>query len=231
MWPEPEPLEPPSSPRSIKLPFEILPLMSSFRSFRPGSVLPVRGRLAAMFVATMMLLPGAIGATPPPQPDPWTGWMGGMPGAIQPFELSGPEGAVVQIETAEGWSSPKTLPLRMGLVVGRPYRLRVMNLPGRDGEELFPTVRLLARLDVPPGTAWRFPVEVVLDREDLDDAFRGAMIRRIVYSSLECHESHARGEDSFDVKPGVDPLAVARELGDPVAEVVIGNRLPPSVSR
>lgn len=175
--------------------------------------------IAAALVATVLLLPGAIGATPLLQPAPWSE-------SIQPFELSGPDGLHVSIETAEGWSDPQPLPLRMGLVVGQPYRLRVMGIPGRPGEELFPTVRLLARLAVPPGTAWRFPVEVALQEDDLADALAGSMIRRIVYSSLECHESHARGEDSFDVRPGDDALAVARELGDPVAELVIGNRLP-----
>lgn len=173
--------------------------------------------------ATVMLLPGAIGATPLLQPGSWSE-------PIQPFELSGPAGVHVQIETAEGWSAVKPLPLRMGLVVGRPYRLRVMHLPGHEGAELFPTVRLLARLDVPPGTAWRFPVEVRLHEDDVADAMRGGMIRRIVYSSLECHGSVEGGEDTFDVKPGEDPLAVARELGDPVAEIMIGNRLPSMVS-
>lgn len=192
-------------------------------SVRPGSELQVAGRIVAMFAATMMLLPGAIGATPLLQPGSWSE-------PIQPFELSGPEGVVVQIETAEGWSAVKSLPLRMGLVVGRPYRLRVMQIPGHEGAELFPTVRLLARLDVPPGTAWRFPVEVVLAEDDVEEALQGGMIRRIIYSSLECHESLAGGEDTFDVQPGEDPLAVARELGDPVAEFVIGNRLPPTVS-
>ncbi|MFM8578885.1 MAG: hypothetical protein ACKOCN_08810 [Planctomycetaceae bacterium] len=186
-------------------------------SIRPGTVRVVAGFLSATMVVGMMRLPGAIGATPLPLPVPW-------PESIQPFQLEGPAGVEVSIETAEGWSKPSPLPLRMGLVVGESYRLHLTAIPGRPGEEFFPTVRILARLSTPPGTAWRFPVEVAFDADDLEEAASGGLVRRVIYSARDCAEPTGP-EDSFDVRPGESALEVASALGDPVAELTIGNRL------
>jgi hypothetical protein len=149
-----------------------------------------------------------------------------LPDRVQPVEIRGPEGLLMAIETAEGWSMLRPGPLRIGLVVGQPYRLRIGGIPGRDGEELFPSVRVLAKLAAPPGMAWRFPVEIVIDEDDLESAATGGHVRRIVYASCESEQPDPVPAGWFDVKPGDDALEVARTLGDPVAEVVIGNRQP-----
>lgn len=165
--------------------------------------------------------PGAIGVSRRPQPGPRPETA--LPAHVQPVQISGPPGLAIAIETADGWSPIQPAPLRMGLVVGRPYRLRMTGIPGRDGEELYPSVRLLARLAAPPGMAWRFPVEVDVDQDDIDRALSGALVRRAIYVSCEPDAPPAA---SFDVAPGDDCLEVAASLGDPVAELVIGNRMP-----
>jgi hypothetical protein len=169
--------------------------------------------------------PGAIGAQRRPQPGPRPESF--LPDWMQPVEISGPPGMLVSIETAAGWSPMQEAPLRMGLHVGAPYRLRVGGIRGREGEELFPTVRVLAKLAAPAGMAWRFPVEVAIDADDLDTALDGSLVRRIVYASCEPERPDILPAAWFDVRPGDDALEVARTLGDPVAEVVIGNRTPP----
>jgi hypothetical protein len=145
---------------------------------------------------------------------------------VQPVEIRGPGGVLLAIETAAGWSPLRPGPLRIGLVVGEAYRLRVGGIPGRDGEELVPSVRALAKLAAPAGMAWRFPVEVAIDVDDLDAAASGAHVRRVVYASCESEQPDPVPAGWFDVKPGDDALDVARTLGDPVAEIVIGNRVP-----
>jgi len=165
--------------------------------------------------------PGAIGVPRRPQHGPRPEAM--LPLAVQPVDISGPAGMQVAIETAAGWSPLRAAPLRMGLVIGRPYRLRIAGIPGREGEELYPSVRLLAKLAAPAGMAWRFPVEVAIDGDDLERALSGAHVRRVVYVSCEPDAPPAAW---FDVKPGDDCLDVAASLGDPVAELVIGNRVP-----
>jgi len=89
---------------------------------------------------------------------------------------------------------------------------------------------VLAKLAAPAGMAWRFPVEVVIDRDDLETAADGAHVRRVVYASCESEQPDPVPAGWFDVKPGDDALEVASTLGDPVVEVVLGNRLPPSGS-
>ena len=177
---------------------------------------------AGTFASTS--LTGAIGARGWLQQGPCPETL--LPDRVQPVEIRGPEGLLMAIETAEGWSMLRPGPLRIGLVVGQPYRLRIGGIPGRDGEELFPSVRVLAKLAAPPGMAWRFPVEIVIDEDDLESAATGGHVRRIVYASCESEQPDPVPAGWFDVKPGDDALEVARTLGDPVAEVVIGNRQP-----
>lgn len=219
--------------------------MRSNRPFRTGTVLRLaRGLLAtAVLVSASWMgsthqaaaanavgtlantsMPGAIGAPGRPQPGPCPETV--LPDHVQPVEIRGPDGLLLAVETAEGWSPFRPGPLRIGLTVGQPYRLRVGGLPGREGEELFPSIRVLARLATPAGMAWRFPVEVVIDRDDLDTAATGAHVRRVVYASCESETPDPVPGGWFDVKPGHDALEVAGMLGDPVAEVVLGDRLP-----
>ena len=80
--------------------------------------------------------PGAIGVLRPLQPGPRPESM--LPLHVQPVEIRGPAGMLVAIETAEGWSQLGPSPLRIGLVVGQAYSLRIGGLPGREGDELFP---------------------------------------------------------------------------------------------
>jgi hypothetical protein len=87
-------------------------------------------------------------------------------------------------------------------------------------------VRVLAKLVSPPGTAWRFPVDVAIDEEDVAAAATGAHVRRVVYAACDTDTPDVVPGGWFDVKPGDDALDVARTLGDPVAEIVLGNRLP-----
>ena len=168
--------------------------------------------------------PGAIGVSGRLQPGPCP--VSNVSRMVQPVEIRGPEGLKLAIETAAGWSPLRDGSLRIGLVVGQAYRLRVAGIPGREGEELFPSVRVLARLGTPAGMDWRFPVEIVIDADDLSAASEGALIRRVVYVSCETQEPDLVPAGWFDVKPGDDAFEVARTLGDPVAELVIGNRIP-----
>jgi len=168
--------------------------------------------------------PGAIGVQSAPQPGPRpeqvrADW-------VQEVELRGPAGLLVAIETPAGFSPLEPLPIRLGLVVGRGYRLRLAGLPDAEGAELFPSVRVLAKLAGPPAAMRRFPIDIVIDEDDLRLASGGALVRRIVYASCEPDREPLPPGSWFDVRPGDDAYAVASTLGDPVAEVVIGNRLP-----
>ena len=114
----------------------------------------------------------------------------------------------------------------IGLLVGPTYRFRISNIPYNEGRELFPTIRLLGRLNPPPGKEQEFPVLVELTQEDLELALAGKFVTRIVY--LESPETAlpVRSDENRlarDVAPGADPLAVAETLGRPIAVVRIGS--------
>ena len=167
--------------------------------------------------------PGAIGTDRRPQ-------FGPRPDEVslahQPVELSGPEGLELSIETDAGWSAPQPLPVRVGLMPGRAYRLKLTSLPGQPAEVLYPSLRVLAPLAAPAGQRWRFPIEMVIDRDDLDEATAGNHVQRVVYLSHEPEATDVVASRWFDVRPGDDPIDVAQTLGAPVAEMRIGNRLP-----
>lgn len=189
---------------------------------RPVSAEAVAAGTAERFAADRT--PGAIGVPGRLQPGPRP--ESTLPHDVQPVAIRGPEGTLVAVETATGWTPLQPGPLRIGLVVGRPYRLRIGGIRGREGDELFPSIRVVARLATPAGMDWRFPVEVVIDRDDIDAALAGSLVRRVVYVDCDPGEPTYVPNGWFDVKPGDDAFEVARTLGDPVAEVVIGNRLP-----
>ena len=123
-------------------------------------------------------------------------------------------------------SQSEALPLRIGLIPGRAYRLRVTGVTHRPSDELYPSLRILSPLVTPRGQKWRFPIEVVIDEDDLNEAFSGNHVQRVVYVSNEPEASDVLADRWFDIQPGNSCLAVASTLGAPVAELRIGNRLP-----
>ena len=169
--------------------------------------------------------PGAIGNVRLPQFGPRPDEVSSR---LQPVEIAGPEGLTLAVETAAGWSPPQPLPVRVGLLPGRPYRLLLQGLPGRPDAELYPSLRVLAPLAAPAGQRWRFPVELVIDADDLDEASVGSHVRRAVYVSHEPEKADVLASRWFDVRPGDDCLEVAGTLGEPIAELTLGNRVPPA---
>jgi hypothetical protein len=167
--------------------------------------------------------PGAIGSTRPPQFGPRLDEVGQYQ---QPVELRGPKGLLVSIQTKTGWSQSEALPLRIGLLPGLSYRLRITGVPHRPSDELYPSLRILSPLVTPRGQKLRFPIEIVIDEDDLNEAFSGNHVQRVVYVSNEPEASDVLADRWFDIQPGDSCLAVASTLGAPVAELRIGNRLP-----
>ncbi len=170
------------------------------------------------------LLPGAIGAQGHPQAGPFP--EASLAAALQPVSIQGPKGMTVSVETFAGWSPPAAAPFRTSLLVGSTYRVRLGGVPGYEGLEVYPTIRILARLATPPGMDHRFPVDLVIDENDFVQALDGAHVERIVYMACDPDVADISAANSFDVRPCDDPREIAATLGAPVAEIVLGNRLP-----
>jgi len=167
--------------------------------------------------------PGAIGNVRLPQFGPRPDEVSTF---LQPLEIRGPAGLELAVETANGWSPPQRLPARVGLIPGRSYRLRLTGLSANPTDELYPSVLVLAALAAPSGQRWRFPIELVIDPDDLDEAVAGSHVKRAVYVSHEPEAADVLASRWFDVRPGDDCLEVARTLGDPITLLTLGNRTP-----
>ncbi len=148
------------------------------------------------------MLPGAIGSQPLAGGEP-------MVGFFQSVEIRAPRGALISLAEGGRFPSPQAGPLRVGMLVGQPYRISVINLPSREGLEVFPTIEVVDRLHTPRGQETRFPVIVELTLEDLNLALDGKFVTRVVYledplSALPTRQDPG-AQSWFDVRPGTDP--------------------------
>lgn len=170
-----------------------------------------------------VMIPGAIGSQRLERGGP-------LPGYFQPVEISAPQGTI--IATAEGgqFVSPQAAPMKLGLLIGMVYRLRVTGIPHNPGMEVFPTIEVIDRLYPPCGMEFTFPIPIELTQEELEMALDGKFVTRVIY--LEQPESsipaaQQPGEQSyFEVGEGESPIDMADILGRPMAILRMGARVP-----
>src|SRR5262249_33194540 len=154
-------------------------------------------------------------------------------GYYQPVEIKVPEGAAVSLVCDGQFVAPQTGPVKAAMLVGSVYRFRVMNIPQRPGEEVFPTIEMINRLYPPIGEELKFPVPIEPTQEDLQLALNGKFITRVIYLE-EPRAAYARQEDpnrqyAVEAGPREDPLVMADRLGRPMAILRIGGRLPGNI--
>jgi len=167
--------------------------------------------------------PGAIGSVQLQRGGPLRGY-------FQPVEIKAPAGAAISLAVGNQFDEPADAPLRVGLLVGQVYRIRVTRIPLAEGVEVFPTIEIIDRLYTPNGQERRFPIPVELTEEDLRLAASGKFVTRVIYLEDPLRAvptaEHEGRQGWFDVGPGRDPLAAADEMGRPVAILRMGARLP-----
>lgn len=169
------------------------------------------------------LPPGAIGAQQLQRGGP-------LPGYFQPVEIRAPQGVSISLAEQGRFTEPQPAPLKAGLLVGQVYRFSVVNIPLREGSEVFPTIEVINRLYAPRGREARFPIVIELTQEDLHLALDGKFVTRVIY--LENPDAAlpsrvpGQTQEWFEVAPGQDPLATADVLGRPMAIVRLGGRVP-----
>ena len=155
---------------------------------------------------------------------------GAVMGFFQPVEVSGPEQLEVALAQSGQFLPPLSAPVKVGMLVGSVYRLRVTNIPLRPGEELYPTIEVLDRMYAPRGREHRFPIPVRLEQEDLLSALSGALVTRVIYledSQAASPLAEQPGTQRVtDVAGNDNALQVADQLGRPMAILRIGSRVP-----
>jgi uncharacterized repeat protein (TIGR01451 family) len=158
-----------------------------------------------------------------------------LPPEVQVVRFQGPPGVKVEVLGP----APEPVPIgdgaglaTFGLRVGVGYRLRVTNIPGREGAELFPVIELVGHLHRPPTIdPGKYPIRVQLAEVDFEDVLvRGRLVTQVVY--LEDPEQalplHLPKDEIpvVSLNPAEEPLKVAAALGRVMAIVRIGGRTP-----
>ena len=151
-------------------------------------------------------------------------------GSYQAVEVAGPKGVQVALAREGQFLPTLEAPVKVGMIVGAVYRVRVTGIPFRPGEELYPTIEVIDRVHAPSGREHRFPIPVVLEEADLRSALDGALVTRVIY--LEDSELadpiavQPNTQAVLDVGPMDNALKSADQLGRPVAILRIGSRVP-----
>lgn len=167
--------------------------------------------------------PGAIGSVQLQRGGP-------LHGFFQPVEIKAPAGAEISLAVGNQFAEPADAPVRVGMLVGQVYRIRVTRIPLAEGVEVFPTIEIIDRLYTPNGQQRHFPIPIELTEEDLRLAASGKFVTRVIYledptRAVPVAQNGGR-QGGFDVAPGQDPLAAADEAGRPVAILRLGGRVP-----
>jgi len=125
-------------------------------------------------------------------------------------------------------STPLVTPGRYDFPQGAIYRLKVTDIPGREGVELYPSLEVAP---VTPRTAAYLAHNAVpfqLTDEDLDQVTTGNFVTKVVYlPDAEYQELAVAGVEtlvSTRLDPGVDPIVEADRRGSILAIIRIGNK-------
>ncbi len=155
---------------------------------------------------------------------------GPLGGYFQPVEAIAPKGALVSLAVEGTFQDPTNNAALAGMLIGHAYRLKVSNIAGREGEEVYPSIEVIDRLYPPPGQAARFPIPIELTQSELEMALDGRYVVRVIYVEDPRTALPVRGDAEpqryFEIPADQDPMEVADRLGRPVAILRMGSRTP-----
>jgi len=143
----------------------------------------------------------------------------GPTGAKVGWYIAGPNGPVLS-------PSQLDVPGRYNFAQAAVYRLKVANIPGRPGVEIFPTI------EVVPGNAKTDAflshnvVPVEFTDEDFDQINTGHYLTKVVYLPDAQYMSMTGGAEELSstrLEPGIDPLCEAQRRGSVLLVVRVGS--------
>ncbi len=157
--------------------------------------------------------------------------MAPSPAATSQIAFVGPEGtAVVWDVSAPGMfdSDPLTCPARYNFPQAAIYRLKMNNIPGRPGVELYPTLEVAPALPRTEAFLAHNAIPVQFTPEDFDQVLTGNFVTKVIYlPDPEFQELAIAGVEtlvSTRLDPGVDPIVEADRRGAILAIVRLGNK-------
>ncbi|MEI8371212.1 MAG: hypothetical protein WCJ35_00090 [Planctomycetota bacterium] len=152
-------------------------------------------------------------------------------GAASQIYFVGPDGLTMQWDvTAPGQFDSQQLvaPARYNFPQGALYRLKLANIPGRPGLELFPTLEVGPATPRSEAFLAHNAIPVEFTDEDFDQVTTGNFVTKVIYlPDPEFQEMALAGVGtlvSTRLDPGVDPIVEADRRGAIMAIVRLGNK-------
>ena len=191
---------------------------------------------------------GVAGPGPGVLMSPMTGNPGtfGMPGGAGPngagaygnqmaqktsqIYFVGPDGMHVQWDTASGAyaSEPLICPGNRDFPQNQLYNLKLTNIPGHAGEELYPTMEITNVSPKSEAYLAHSAVPIEFTPEDFAQVSTGNMVTKVIYlPKPEFQQLAIAGVNtlvSTRLDPGVDPVVEAGKQGTILAIIRMGNR-------
>ncbi|MFM9198118.1 MAG: hypothetical protein ACKOWG_20725, partial [Planctomycetia bacterium] len=206
----------------------VLPPAAMLQHPGPGVDGPGPGVIAATSYEAALAASAAEGGAAGPDGG---GMAGESLGPTSQVGFIGPDGMQVRwdVAMAGGFdSTPLVTPGRYDFPQGAIFRLKITDIPGREGVELYPSLEVAP---VTPRTAAFLShnsVPFQLTEEDLDQVTTGNFVTKVVYLPDPCYQELAvAGVEtlvSTRLDPGIDPVVEADRRGSILAIIRIGNK-------
>lgn len=153
------------------------------------------------------------------------------PGAASQIIFNGPEGMAVSWDVSAPGSfdsEPLICPGRYNFPQGAIYRLKLTNIPGREGAELYPTLEVGPSLPRTDAYLAHNAIPVQFTEEDFDQVLSGNFVTKVIYlPDAEFQELALAGVEtlvSTRLDPGLDPIVEADRRGAILAIIRLGNK-------
>jgi hypothetical protein len=204
----------------------VLPPAAMLQHPGPGVEGPGPGIITPASYEAALAAAGAGGPLGP-------GGSGGVYGMAPTSQVGfvGPDGMQIRWDISAGGgfdSEPLVAPGRYDFPQGAIYRLKITDIPGREGIELYPSLEVAP---VTPRTAAYLAHNAVpfqLTEEDLDQVTSGNFVTKVVYlPDAEYQELAVAGVEtlvSTRLDPGCDPVVEADRRGSILSIIRIGNK-------
>ncbi len=154
-----------------------------------------------------------------------------MTGSSSQVAFVGPEGMMIAWDVgAPGLfdSEPLVCPGRYNFPQAAIYRLKLTNIPGRAGVELYPTLEIAPVMPRTDAYLSHNAIPFQLTDEDFDQVLSGNFVTKVIYlPDAEFQELALAGVEtlvSTRLDPGVDPIVEADRRGSIMAIIRLGNK-------
>ncbi|MDR0869933.1 MAG: hypothetical protein LBN39_03990 [Planctomycetaceae bacterium] len=125
-------------------------------------------------------------------------------------------------------SEPLVCPATHDFAQGNIYRLKLTNIPGRQGKELYPTLEIAPTMARTQAFLAHNSIPIEFTDNDFDQVLSGNFITKVVYlPNPEFQGLAMAGVGTLvntQLEPGVDPIVEASNRGAILAVIRMGNK-------